>query len=39
MNLPITDMPNSIKKEVDKLNEALSPFIKKYRSIRSGHFR
>ncbi|WP_047980299.1 DUF5392 family protein [Ornithinibacillus contaminans] len=29
MNLPITDMPNSIKKEVDKLNEALSPFIKK----------
>ncbi|MEN2766992.1 DUF5392 family protein [Ornithinibacillus xuwenensis] len=29
MNLPITDMPNFVKKEVDSLNETLSPFIKK----------
>lgn len=29
MNLPMTDMPSFIKKEVDKLNETISPFIKK----------
>ncbi|MBC5635387.1 YwnF family protein [Ornithinibacillus sp. BX22] len=29
MNLPVTDMPSFIKKEVDKLNETISPFIKK----------
>jgi hypothetical protein len=27
--LPITDMPSFIKKEVDKLNETIAPFIKK----------
>src|SRR5690606_37443779 len=29
MNLPMTNMPSFIKKEVDKLNETISPFLKK----------
>ncbi|WP_047985689.1 DUF5392 family protein [Ornithinibacillus californiensis] len=29
MNLHMTDMPSFIKKEVEKLNETISPFIKK----------
>lgn len=29
LNLPMTDMPSFVKKEVDKLNETISPFIKK----------
>src|SRR5690606_7810873 len=29
MNLPMTDMPSFIKKEVDKLNDTIHPFIKK----------
>ncbi|WP_026907977.1 YwnF family protein [Paucisalibacillus globulus] len=29
MNLPMTDMPSFIKKEVDKLNDTIYPFIKK----------
>lgn len=29
MNLPMTDMPSFVRKEVDKLNETISPFIKK----------